>query len=73
VVGPVGSLRLALLREGLEELELLGLLADLGGEAAADEIAASICRDVRDFSRDPHDIDEARMRVMEQILKITSN
>jgi len=72
VVGPVGSLRLALLREGLEELELLGLLADLGGEAAADEIAASICRDVRDFSRDPHAIDFARMRVIEEIMKIKS-
>jgi len=70
VHGPVGSLRLALLREGLEELELLGLLAELGGEAAADEIAASICRNVRDFSRDPHAIDFARTRVIEEILKI---
>jgi hypothetical protein len=70
VVGPVGSLRLALLREGLEELELLGLLAELGGEAVADEITASICRNVRDFSRDPQAIDFARIRVIEEILKL---
>jgi len=69
VIGPVGSLRLALLREGLEELELLGLLAELGGEAVADEIAASVCRNVRDFSRDPQAIDFARTRVIEEILK----
>ena len=54
----------------LEELELLGLLAELGGEAVADEIAASICRDVRDFSRDPQAIDFARTRVIEEILKL---
>ena len=60
----------AMWREGLEELELLGLLANLGGEAVADEITASICNNVRDFSRDPHAIDFARTRVIEEILKL---
>ena len=69
VVGPVGSIRLALLREGLEELELLRLLSELGGEDVADEIAASICRDIRDFSRNPNAIDAARDRVIQEILK----
>jgi len=69
VDGPVSSIRLALLREGMEELELLGVLRDLGGEEVADEIVESICRDIRDFSRDPHAIDGARRRVIEEILK----
>ena len=60
VYGPVGSLRFALLREGIEELELLDQLsASRGGRAEADAIVASICRGVKDFSRDPNEIDKA--------------
>ena len=70
VVGPVGSMRIALLREGLEELELLRVLADLGGKEAADEIVGAICRDTRHFSRDPKEIDRAREYVIEQIAAI---
>ncbi len=69
VEGPVGSLRLALLRDGFEELELLQVLRDLGGAEEADKIVGSICRDLRDFSRDPNAIDKARDRVIQGILK----
>ena len=64
VYGPVGSLRFALLREGLEELELLEQLASRGGRAEANEIVESICRGVKDFSRDPAEIDKARRRLI---------
>ena len=67
VYGPVGSLRFALLREGLEELELLEQLSSLGGRAEADAIAASICNGVKDFSRDPHQIEAARHRLIRAI------
>ena len=67
VYGPVGSLRFALLREGLEELELLELLSALGGRDEADAIAASICGGVKDFSRDPHEIEAARHRLIRAI------
>jgi len=69
VDGPVSSMRLALLREGMEELELLGLLRELGGQTVADEIVASICRDIRDFSRDPNEIAAARSEIIREILK----
>jgi len=72
VAGPIGSIRLALLREGLEELELLRVLAESGGEDAADEIVASICRTIRDFSRDPNAIDVARNKVIQKILETGS-
>ncbi|MCP3918056.1 MAG: DUF4091 domain-containing protein [bacterium] len=64
VHGPIASLRLALLREGLEELELLRVLAESGRGELADELAASLCRDVHDFARDPVEIDAARDRLL---------
>jgi len=64
VHGPVASLRLALLREGLEELELLRLLAESGQRGVADELAATLCRDIRDFTRDPDEIDAARGKLL---------
>lgn len=70
VYGPVGSLRFALLREGLEELELLELLASLGGRETADAIAASVCRGVKDFSRNPEDIESARLRLIREISEL---
>ncbi len=59
-------------REGLEELELLRLLANLGGGDLADEIVGSICRDTRDFSRDPNEIDAARDRLIAKLAEIES-
>ena len=69
VYGPVSSLRLELLREGQEELELMQMLKNLGGEAEADKIVSSVCNGVRDFTRDPNAIDEARDKIIEEILK----
>jgi hypothetical protein len=69
VFGPVSSIRLALLREGFEELELLQMLKDLGGESSADQITASICRGIRDFTRDPNAIDVAKEKIIQEILK----
>jgi len=67
VAGPIGSLRLALLREGLEELELLDLLARNGNPAAAQRIAERVCRDVRDFTRDPVEIEAARAELLREL------
>ena len=62
-------MRLALLREGIEELELLRLLSESGGREEADKIVSTICRDIRDFTRDPNLIDKARNLVIQEILK----
>ena len=67
VDGAVASLRLAMLREGLEELELIRLLAERD-RATADRIVRTICRHVRDFSRDPNVIDDARTAVIRALL-----
>jgi len=55
--------------EGVEELELLRMLRELGGGSVADEIVASVCRGVRDFSRDPNELDAAKERIVQEIMK----
>ncbi len=69
VFGPVSSIRFELLREGFEELELLYLLKDSGGGSAADQIVDSICKGIRDFTRDPNAIDEAKEKIVQEIMK----
>jgi hypothetical protein len=68
VYGPVTSVRLELLREGFEELELLNMLKNSGQGDEADRIVESICNGIRDFTRDPNAIDEARNRIIQTIL-----
>ncbi len=52
---PIASLRLELIRDGLEDYELLRLLAGRGstGKARALAIARSVAPELYDFSRDP--------------------
>jgi hypothetical protein len=69
VFGPVSSVRFELLREGLEELELMLMLKESGGESEVDEIVESVCMGIRDFSRNPNAIDEAREKIIKEILK----
>jgi len=57
------------LREGQEELELMNMLKEMGGEKEADKIVESVCRGVRDFSRDPNAIDVAKDEIIKEILK----
>jgi hypothetical protein len=70
VFGPVSSVRFELLREGLEELELMLMLKKSGGESEVDEIVESVCMGIRDFSRDPNAIDEAKEKIVIEILKL---
>ena len=69
VYGPVSSVRFELLREGQEELELMYMLKELGGKSTADEIVETICKGIRDFTRDPNAIDEAKEKIVQEILK----
>ncbi len=69
VYGPVSSVRFELLREGFEELELINMLKVMGGQSTADRIVESICKGIRDFSRDPNAIDEAKEKIIQEILK----
>ncbi|MCP4816881.1 MAG: DUF4091 domain-containing protein, partial [Planctomycetaceae bacterium] len=70
VEGPVGSLRLQLLREGLEERELLQMLARKIGRNEVEKIISPVCTDIRTFSRDPNQVDKVRKQVIQKLLDI---
>ncbi|HLF32729.1 MAG TPA: glycoside hydrolase domain-containing protein [Cyclobacteriaceae bacterium] len=69
VFGPVTSIRFELLQEGFEELELLNMLKSAGKGSVADQITESVCRGIRDFTRDPNAIDEAKNKIIQELLK----
>ncbi len=68
IEGPIGSVRLKLLREGLEERALLQMLAEKIGRPAVEKLLDPACRDIRNFSRDPNELDRVRKRVIEALL-----
>ena len=63
VDGPVSSIRFELLREGIEDYEYLWLLRSLGDGELADRIAGELVRGVREFTRDPSALLEARAKM----------
>ena len=63
VDGPVSSIRLELLREGIEDYEYLWLLKSLGDERFADEAARSMVVDVRAFSRNAEELTAIREKI----------
>jgi hypothetical protein len=75
VDGPVSSIRLELLREGIEDYEYLWLLKSLGDARFADEAAAGMVVDVRAFSRNAEElarVRESMARRIEQLAKRSS-
>jgi hypothetical protein len=67
VDGPVSSIRLELLREGIEDYEYLWLLKSLGDARFADEAAAGMVVDVRAFSRNAEELAGVRERMARRI------
>ncbi|MEN6548753.1 MAG: hypothetical protein ABFE07_22110, partial [Armatimonadia bacterium] len=74
VPGPVGSVRLELIRQGNEDFEYLELLRKLlverNRDTANDELARFIepvCRSLTDFSLDPAQLEHQRQVVAEAI------
>jgi len=68
VDGPVGSLRLELLREGIEDVEYLCLLERLGEKELAEELVNQLVVCIRAFTNDPERIEEARERAARRII-----
>jgi hypothetical protein len=67
VDGPVSSIRLELLREGIEDYEYLWLLKSLGDGRFADEAAMGMVVDVRAFSRNAEELAGVRERMARRI------
>jgi hypothetical protein len=64
---PVASIRLALIREGLEDYEYLKLYAQAAGQKQADALAASIAGKTYQWEHDPARLMAARHRMAEAI------
>ena len=66
--GPIGSIRLANIRDGLEDYEYLWLLAEkLGDRDAAREACLPVARSLTSFTRDPAALRAQRERIARQI------
>ena len=65
--GPVVSIRLKAIRDGMEDYEYLKLLTDLGDRAHADAIAQSLASSFTSWSQSPQALYTAREQVAERI------
>src|SRR5207248_8113982 len=64
---PVESMRLALIREGLEDYEYLRLYAKVAGEKEAEALAATIAGKTYQWEHDPARLYAARHKMAEAI------
>ena len=68
---PIASLRLKMIREGMEDYEYLKALADAGDAAMADAEAAALSPKAYQNMNDPAQIDAARHRIALRIEQLT--
>ena len=68
--GPVCSMRLKNLRDGMEDYEYFTLLEKLAGRKAAKKIVDTVAPNWWDFSKAPSDFLAARKKLAEHILKL---
>jgi len=67
VDGPVSSIRLEMLRDGLEDYEYLWLLAQNKGKTAADRAAAKLVKDLQTYEREPAKLYAVREKIAREI------
>lgn len=64
--GPLPSIRLDAMRDGIEDYELLRLLS-LQDQKAAKEICSSVVRSMTDYTLDPAEFRQARKRLLDEL------
>lgn len=65
--GPVASIRLKLIRDGIEDYQYLRLLARQRGEEAAKRAAKTLCRSLTDYCRDADQLERIRDKIAAEI------
>ncbi len=70
VDGPVGSVRLELLREGIEDVEYLYMLERMGEGQLARELARSLVISIRAYTNEPQRIEATREKAALKILSL---
>ena len=71
--GPVASIRLKILREGLEDYEYFSILENMGGHKFVKEIIDSISPNWWNYMRDPEVLLRARERLAKKIIELQKN
>ena len=66
---PIESIRLKLIREGLEDYEYLVLLDKLGGSQSATKAVNSLIRHIYDFDSSPERLYAVRESIATEILR----
>jgi len=67
--GPIASMRLKTLRDGMEDYEYFALLEKRADTDAVMRIVSEIAPEWWDFSTDPADYDTARRKLAEEIIR----
>ncbi|MHB1459351.1 MAG: DUF4091 domain-containing protein, partial [Armatimonadota bacterium] len=67
VDGPIGSIRLENIRDGLEDMELLYATTAKIGKSAVTKLLRRVTTDRTDYSRNPDDITQTRNKIMKQL------
>jgi hypothetical protein len=70
--GPIASIRLKCLRDGMEDYEYFALLDNHGGKPAVDEIVRSAVPTWGTWNQDPHQLLKLRERLANEILRKAS-
>jgi len=65
--GPLPSIRLAQVRDGIEDYEWLQMLEHRAGRAAADAMTGELIRSMTDFTRDPAALRRVRARIADAL------
>ncbi|MHB0958719.1 MAG: glycoside hydrolase domain-containing protein [Pirellulaceae bacterium] len=65
--GPVSSIRLENIRDGLEDYDYLALLADAQGQEAAKKYVGRLVKSMTDFTRDPAALTAVRDEIADQL------
>ena len=69
VEGPIASIRLKNLRDGMEDYEYFVLLEKKGGKAAVEQMVGSVVPSWGSWRQDPYQLEQLRRRLAEEILR----
>ena len=73
VDGPVSSIRMELLRDGIEDYEYLNMLKNLGDKQFADSLVQNMVVGVKAFSRNKQDLYFARKAMAKRLEQLSKN
>ncbi len=68
IYGPIGSIRIEYIRDGIEDFEYLTMAEKLCGKEAVDEVLATVTTGILEYTEDSAVIESAKIKLAEMIL-----